>query len=701
MKKADLEKIIDYINPSSLTYEEWLSVGMGMQYEGFTWQDFDAWSMRDSERYRAGEPERKWEGFSSTKDKTVTGGTIVQIAKEQGYSFPSVQRESGHALSWNSVIERENEFAFVDPAWVEGVSIEEPKNWNPREELARYLKELFEPNEYVGYLMKSSEEGKPFDKGVYYKTAGELIDSLQKKPQKGYEGLEWVTGDYNPNHGAWIRFNPLDGKGVKNENVTAFRYALLESDTMDCEKQLALIEKLQLPCKAIVFSGNKSVHAIIHIGAESYQEYRKSVEYLYEVCEANCFRLDKANKNPSRLSRMPGVTRGDKKQFLISTNTGKKTFNEWREWIEDVNDDMGNIEKLPEDNVRPTLSPELIEGILRTGHKMLVSGPSKAGKSFLLLQLGLAIAKGEPWLGHKCKQGNVLYVNLELDPKSCLARIYDILDESEQSFSDVRDHFMVWNLRGKAVPMDKLSRKLIRRTEELKIDAVIIDPIYKVLTGDENNAKDMADFANQFDKVATKMNCAVIYCHHHSKGYQGQKRSIDRSSGSGVFSRDPDAIMDLTELEVQPESRDEYGMAPLTTAWRIECILREFATPKPTDIFFEYPIHKLDAEGVLKNLMPEEEKPLWQRGIEKANDKKQKREEKKRDDFEMFFASYTSFHNCKRVPLKNYCENSKLSERSARRRLKKYDDYIVEGGFIYEKKAFEYFTKGVSDTDVS
>ena len=31
--------------------------------------------------------------------------------------------------------------------------------------------------------------------------------------------------------------------------------------------------------------------------------------------------------------------------------------------------------------------------------------------------------------------------------------------------------------------------------------AVIIDPIYKVITGDENNASDMGAFCNQFAKI--------------------------------------------------------------------------------------------------------------------------------------------------------------------------------------------------------
>lgn len=686
MKDKQLIKIIDYIDPSKTSYEEWLAIGMAMHHEGYSWEDWDSWSMGDS-RYVEGDCERRWQGFNDNKGQIVTAGTIVEIAKRQGYRFATNNSDPGIALSWDSSIIQEKEFRFIDEGWVEDVEIHEPKNWNPNKQLITYLEELFEPSEYVGFNVKSmtriDKEGKkklqPADSGVYFKTAGELIQDLRK-----YNEIEWVIGDYNKAAGAWIRFNPLDGKGVKNENVTSYRYALIESDNMDIEQQLALIKELQLPCKAIVSSAGKSIHAIVHVGANSYPEYQKKVEYIYQVCEANGFALDKANKNPSRLSRLPGAERNGKKQFIIETNTGKGSFEEWQDWIEDINDDMGDIEELPEEDIRPILAPELIKGILRNGHKMLVSGPSKAGKSFLLLQLGLAIARGEEWIGQPCRKGKVLYVNLELDPRSAVARVYDILEQDGLSFSAVRDNFMIWNLRGKAVPMDRLSKKLIRRTEKYKFDAVIIDPIYKVLTGDENNAKDMADFTNQFDKIATQMDCAVIYCHHHSKGYQGQKKSMDRASGSGVFARDPDAILDLTELEIQDSERDEYALASGQSAWRIECTLREFATPEPIDIYFKYPIHEVDDKGLLQELTPEVEKPAWQRGNEKSTATKQKKSEKQFEQFEMEFASYTSFHQVESMPLEYMLKKENVGERAMRNRINKYEGYYIKNSKIYK-----------------
>ena len=219
-------------------------------------------------------------------------------------------------------------------------------------------------------------------RGACDRTAGELIEQLNKC--NGDIGA--VLGDCNDKAGAWIRFNPLDGKGVKNENVTDFRYALVESDSMPIEQQNSIIRELELPVAVLVYSGGKSVHAIVKIDAPNYDEYRKRVDYLYKVCKENGLDIDKANKNPSRLSRLPGIERNGKKQFIIDTNIGKESFSEWKDWIESINDNLPDAESLSEIwNALPELSPPVIDGVLRQGHKLLLTGPSKAGKSYRII----------------------------------------------------------------------------------------------------------------------------------------------------------------------------------------------------------------------------------------------------------------------------------------------------------------------------
>lgn len=731
MNDYNLTEILEYIDPSTCSYQEWINVGMALKHEGYTVSDWDMWSMKDVNRYHSGECAKKWATFQGSS-APVTAGTIIQMAKENGYHYENVSAE----LDWDSEIGSKDELVVVDRNWLERSEIHIPEQWNPTEQIITYLETLFEPDENVGYVTESWEHDGKFlpSKGCYDRTAGQLIKELYQC--KGDIGS--VLGDYNSEVGAWIRFNPLDGKGVKNENVTEFRYALVESDTMDISAQKAIITELELPVAALVYSGKKSLHAIVKIDASTYEEYKKRVDYLYNVCNKNGLKLDIQNRNPSRLSRMPGVMRNDKKQYLLDTNIGKENWNEWREWIESVNDDLPDPESMADvwDNL-PELAPPLIDGVLRQGHKMLIAGPSKAGKSYALIELCCAIAEGKKWLEWNCTQGKIMYVNLELDRASCLHRfkdVYTALGIAPDNLSNID----IWNLRGRSVPMDKLAPKLIRRASKKNYIAIIIDPIYKVITGDENSADQMAHFCNQFDKVCTELGCAVIYCHHHSKGAQGGKRSMDRASGSGVFARDPDALIDLVELELNDDilkqeknkavckvcegwlykydklyhasqddlcsetqmlalcreylENDAYecviedvGKARKTvesrSAWRIEGTLREFPKFAPVNLWFKYPVHNIDNIGVLKDIAVDDGMPTWKKNFSKKKTDAERKNERKN-------SLETAFEACgidDKVTVKAMAEYMGVSEKTVRRRLKEHGGFWIDEGQIGKK----------------
>jgi RecA-family ATPase len=147
------------------------------------------------------------------------------------------------------------------------------------------------------------------------------------------------------------------------------------------------------------------------------------------------------------------------------------------------------------------------------------------------------------------------------------------------------------------MPLNEMVPKITAKCKDFNLDVILVDPIYKVLMGDENNASDMGAFCNEFDKIANLLHCSVIYCHHHSKGAQGFKKAMDRASGSGVFARDPDAQLDM--LEIEPP--DDYMDATTDTAWQIESSLREFPNIIPKRIWFRYPLHEEEVDGELKH----------------------------------------------------------------------------------------------------
>ena len=730
MNNDNLIELLNYIDPALLDYQEWVNVGMALKHEGYSCRVWDDWSRRDSKRYHNGECESKWNSFNGSACP-VTGGTIYQMACDFGYKPSSGTVDE--AMDWDDEINRDHDRLKV----IEGIEVQElkiPEEWRPKTQIIKYLETLFEADENVGYVTEcwQNADGKYLPKkGSYDRTAGQLIQELSQLKD---DDIGAVFGDYNPEVGAWIRFNPLDGKGVKNDNVTDFRYALVESDSTDIETQNAIIRALELPVAALVYSGGKSVHAIVKVDAVNSKEYAERVQYLYNVCKKNGLAIDKQNKNPSRLSRMPGVMRNGKKQYLLDTNIGKENWAEWYEWIESINDDLPDPENLTEFfNNLPELAPPLINDVLRQGHKMLIAGPSKAGKSFALIELTIAIAEGRKWLGFDCEQGRVLYVNLELDKASCLHRFYDVYKALNWKPNSI-NNIDIWNLRGKSSPMDKLAPKLIRRAMKKSYIAIIIDPIYKVLTGDENSAEQMSKFCNEFDKICAELGCAVIYCHHHSKGNQGGKRSMDRASGSGVFARDPDAMLDLTELEinenimrlqeqkiectvylkylerfvnniddiasqddlqsahrmrkiaeenlpkqtlirVKEEYEKELKTVHTRTGWRIEGTLREFPKFAPINCWFDYPIHKIDDSGILKDIDTDvnSKNSDWKKNFKNKRSNEERAQERK----DSILSAYNACNIDGNVTVQELAEYIGVSEKTVRRRLKEHGEFII------------------------
>lgn len=652
------------INVAELSRADWIAVGMALKEEGFPCSVWDDWSRNDS-RYHVGECEKKWEGFHGNS-KPVKAGTIIQMAQKRGW-VPYTGEEG--CMNWNDTIEYDGEDVFT------GFPQEA---WNPVQDFITYLSVLFEPDDYVAYVTgdvwKNEDNKWVPSKGVYDRTRDELIDALKKHP----EDIGATIGDWKPEAGAWIRFNPVDGKGVKNENITRFSYALVESDTMSIADQNVMFRKMELPIAALVHSGGKSLHAIVHIDAKNAEEYRRRVEYLYDFMEKHGVAIDKQNRNPSRLSRMPGVTRNGNRQYLVATNIGRSSWVDWMDYAEGVDDELPALVSLSDfkDNP-PALPQELITGILRRGHKMLLSGSSKAGKSFLLMELCIAIAEGTPWLGFPCRKGRVLYVNLEIDSASAVVRflkIYKALNIPLKHSEDI----VIWNLRGHAIPLDQLVPKLIRRVRDQHLDAIIIDPIYKVITGDENNASDMGQFCNQFDRICSETGCAAIYCHHHSKGAQGMKRAMDRASGSGVFARDPDAQLDMIQLELSDDLKNLVADSG-ATAWRMESSLREFKNIKPVNFWFEYPIHRLDTKGELSESPAE---GSWAAGQVKNPNSKSRE-----SAAEEFNSAYQALNLDGSVSVKDMCEYLGVTDKTIYARIQKMEGaYVLRKGKIYRSE---------------
>lgn len=249
----------------------------------------------------------------------------------------------------------------------------------------------------------------------------------------------------------------------------------------------------------------------------------------------------------------------------------------------------------------------------------------------------------------------------------------------------------------------------------------------------------MSKFCNQFDKICAELGCAVIYCHHHSKGNQGGKKSMDRASGSGVFARDPDAMLDLIELEIddnliryqenkaecsiyykylkrfvhniddevsQDDLESSYNMRKIAesklnkntlalaraeyqeerksiktrSAWRIEGTLREFPRFSPINCWFNYPIHQIDDTGVLSDIDSSSQMNSKNSNYKKNFGNKKSAEERKNERKESLEVAFSAVQENGQASIEDLASYIGQSEKTIRRKLKEHGGFWIDNG---------------------
>lgn len=229
----------------------------------------------------------------------------------------------------------------------------------------------------------------------------------------------------------------------------------------------------------------------------------------------------------------------------------------------------------------PATPPVLIEGILHQGGTLLLAGPSKARKTYTLLDAGISISAGIPWMGRATRQAAVLYLNLELPPHLMVQRLRAICDHRG---IEPPPGLLVWNLRGQLVNIGALERAVPAVFKKFSVGAAIIDPHYKVSVTsgmEENNNDHQGLLLTKMEALCGNAGAALMIGHHFAKGSAAEKNAIDRASGSGTFARWPDAFMSLTPHEAED-------------AMTVDFALRGFAPVAPHVVHWRYPVWERD-----------------------------------------------------------------------------------------------------------
>ena len=226
-------------------------------------------------------------------------------------------------------------------------------------------------------------------------------------------------------------------------------------------------------------------------------------------------------------------------------------------------------------NVSIAKPKELVHGLIHQGTKAVLASGSKVGKTWILLDLALSVATGINFLRWPTTSGMVLFINLEIQRAFMQARVGTLMKRRELTKAD---NLNLWNLRGKTANFEALVANIIRETQNKNYALIILDPIYKAMVGkSENMASGVGELCHQLELLAERTGAAVMFAHHFTKGNAKKKAAIDRLSGSGVFARDADSIIMLTEHSV-------------SGCYTVEMILRNLAPQHPFVVQWDYPV---------------------------------------------------------------------------------------------------------------
>lgn len=213
----------------------------------------------------------------------------------------------------------------------------------------------------------------------------------------------------------------------------------------------------------------------------------------------------------------------------------------------------------------------LIAGLLRREEVMNIVAAPKTGKSWLVLQLAIALTTGNTWLGRECTKSRVLLIDNELHEETESARLRYVANAMGVS-NDELDGLSLGMQRGGVKSLYELPQQLkIINEEKGHFDVIIIDALYKALPKDidENSNGQITGIYNLIERIAREQKAAIVLVHHTSKGNQANKSVTDVGSGAGAQSRAPD-----THLALRPHR--EKGVVS------VSCCVRSF---RPVDPF--------------------------------------------------------------------------------------------------------------------
>ena len=190
------------------------------------------------------------------------------------------------------------------------------------------------------------------------------------------------------------------------------------------------------------------------------------------------------------------------------------------------------------DELPETFTPpdELVEGVLTAGDGSVLYGDSNSGKTFFVIDMAAAVARGVRWMGRNTEPGLVVYLAAE-SPASVRGRLQAYQRHHGvrvPNFAIVQSPIDLFDGDADTEAVIAVVRQLERQRGQ-KVRLIVGDTLARLSAGaNENAGQDMGLVVRRFDRIRSACNAHFLLIHHSGKaaangarGWSGIRAAVD------------------------------------------------------------------------------------------------------------------------------------------------------------------------------
>ena len=515
---ADTARAIDALHsiPPDLPRDEWVRVGMAAHAAGLDFDTFDAWSA-GAGNYDAAASRNTWRSIKPGKG--VGAGTLFRVAAENGWRMGEGKPQQR-------------------PMQAPRKAAEQPRKPAPGMSPAEVWNRCEAATAAHGYITAKAAAGVPLaglrvvPAGDPLRIQGQSMAGALVVPAYGPQGLQSLQ--LIPPPGAGKKMN-LPGAPMAGASFTVGK-VVPGGVVHVCEgigQAWACWQATGHPAVACFGWGN------VGKVAEALRQRDAAARLI--LCPDTGKEESAAEIAQALQCAVAYMPHGEAQNFDANDLAQRDGFDVLAGLLEDAREpappglplSVAFADELPETFTPPD---ELVEGVLTAGDGSVLYGDSNSGKTFFVIDMAAAVARGARWMGRNTEPGLVVYLAAE-SPASVRGRLQAYQRHHGvrvPNFAIVQSPIDLFDGDADTEAVIAVVRQLERQRGQ-KVRLIVGDTLARLSAGaNENAGQDMGLVVRRFDRIRSACNAHFLLIHHSGKaaangarGWSGIRAAVD------------------------------------------------------------------------------------------------------------------------------------------------------------------------------